>query len=243
MARTEPSSRTWQQALLVEPLRPLLRLWFRPRVAGLENVPKDRPVVLVAKHPRGYLYLETVLLGIVAFWTERDRPAFRPMEQRDSSIHRAPVLGWIRRHVGAIEATEEAGLATLAAGESVLVFPGGARELHGAPDRLDWRGRRGFARIAARAGAPVVPVAIGGADRQHPWRIRVGRRSSLWLPPVPLPVGLDLAFGAPLHPPPPGDAAAVEGFADRVAWETQALIDRTLAARGGRTLAARGRRR
>jgi 1-acyl-sn-glycerol-3-phosphate acyltransferase len=226
--------RTWQQAVVVHPLRPLLRLWFRPRVTGLENVPRDRPVILVAKHPKGFLYLEVILLGIVTYWAKRDRPPFHPMEQRNTSIHRAPILGWIRRHVNTVEATEEAGLATLAAGDSLLVFPGGSRELYGPADRLDWTGRRGFARIAAKARVPVVPVAIAGADRQHPWRIPLGGRRSLWFPPFPLPVRLDFAFGAPLAPPPSDDAGAVADFAERVAEETQALLDRTVAARAGR---------
>ena len=221
------------QAILLSPLRPLLRLWFRPRVVGLDNVPKDRPVVFVAKHPKGFLYLETILLGFIVYWVKRDRPLIRPMEQRNTSIHRTPILGFVRRNVNTVPATEEAGLATLAAGESVLIFPGGGRELYGPPDRLDWNGRRGFARIAAKGRAPVVPVAIVGADRQHPWRLPLGGRRSLWFPPFPLPVRFDYAFGAPMEPPSHDDAEAVAEFAERVAEETQALIDRTAAAREG----------
>jgi len=221
------------QWLILTPLRPLLRVWFRPRVRGLELVPKDRPVVFVAKHPKGFLYLETILLGFIVYWVKRDRPLIRPMEQQNTSIHRAPILGWLRRNVNSVPATEEAGLATLAAGESVLIFPGGGRELYGPPDRLDWNGRRGFARIAAKARAPIVPVAIVGADRQHPWRLPVGGKRSLWFPPFPLPVRFDYAFGAPMVPPMPDDADAVADFAERVAEETQALIDRTVAARRG----------
>jgi 1-acyl-sn-glycerol-3-phosphate acyltransferase len=217
--------------MILTPLRPLLRLWFRPRVKGLENVPKDRPVVFVAKHPKGFLYLETILLGFIVYWVKRDRPLIRPMEQRNTSIHRTPVLGFIRRNVNTVPATEEAGLETLAAGESVLIFPGGGRELYGPPDRLAWNGRRGFARIAARARVPVLPVAIVGADRQHPWRIPLGGKRSLWFPPFPLPVRFDYAFGAPMDPPPADDAEAVAQFAERVAEATQALIDRTLAER------------
>lgn len=222
------------QWLILTPLRPLLWLWFRPRVRGLDAVPRERPVVFVAKHPKAFLYLETILLGYIVYWVKRDRPLIRPMEQRNTSIHRAPILGWIRRNVNSVEATEEAGLATLAAGESVLIYPGGGRELYGPPDRLDWTGRRGFARIAAKAGASVVPVAMVGADRQHPWRIPLGGRHSLWFPPFPLPVRLDYAFGAPMDPPAPDDAEAVAQFAERVAEATQALIDRTLAEREGR---------
>lgn len=221
--------RTWRQQAVLVPLVRALKLWFRPRVHGLEAVPRDRPVVYVAKHPRTWLYFETMLLGLLTFWDE-DRVPMRPMEKRNTSLHRLPGTSWVRRHVGAIEATEEAALAALRGGESVLTFPGGTRELYGPPDRLDWTGRRGFARIAARTGAPVVPVAIAGADQQHPARLRFGSRGSLWLPLVPLPVPLDFWFGAPLAPPPAEDAA-IAAFSEQAAVTTQALLDAAAAAR------------
>jgi len=219
--------RTWRQTAVLIPLTRALRLWYRPRVHGLEQVPVDRPVVYVAKHPRTWLYLEVMLLGLVTFW-DSGRPPFRPMEKRGTSLHRLPGLAWVRRHVGTIPATEEAALAALRGGESVLLFPGGARELYGPEDRLEWRGRRGFARIAALAGAPVVPVAIAGADQQHPARLPLGRRGSLWLPPIPLPVALDYWFGAPLPPPAPDDPQAVSAFAVHAAAEAEALLARAV---------------
>jgi 1-acyl-sn-glycerol-3-phosphate acyltransferase len=222
--------RSWRQEAVLVPLARALRAWYRPRVHGLDRVPSDRPVVYVGKHPKAYLYFETMLLGLLTFW-DSGRVPFRPMEKRGTSLHRLPVLSWIRRHVGTIEATEEAALAALRGGESVLVFPGGARELYGPEDVLDWAGRRGFARIAALAGVPVVPFAIGGADRQHPVRIPLGKRASLWLPLVPMPVPLDYFFGAPMDPPPPDDDAAVAAFAERVAAATQALLDEAARAR------------
>jgi len=225
--------RTWRQRAVIAPLARALRVWYRPRVHGLDAVPADRPVVYVGKHPRSWLYLEVILMGLLAFW-DGDRVPFRPMEKRRTSLHRLPGLAWIRRHVGAIPATEEAALAALGGGESILLFPGGARELYGAPDRIAWSGRRGFARIAAAAGASVVPFAIGGADRQHPLRIPVGARGSLWLPPIPLPIALDYFFGAPLPPPRAGDAAGVARLAERAAAETSALLAAARQARRAR---------
>jgi len=111
----------------------------------------------------------------------------------------------------------------------VLVFPGGSRELFGAPDVVNWGGHRGFARIAARAGVQVVPLAIVGADQQHPWRLRVGRNNTLWLPPLPMPVKLAHWFGEPMTPPPADQPEALAAFADQVAADTQALIDRARA--------------
>lgn len=220
--------RTWRQRAVIAPAARALKLWYRPRVHGLDQVPRHRPVVYVGKHPRSWLYLEIVLLGLLTFWDE-DRVPFRPMEKRGTSLHRLPGLGWVRRHVGTIPATERAALAALAGGESVLVFPGGARELYGPSDTVSWSGRTGFARIAARAGAPVVPFAIGGADQQHPLRVPLGRGRSVWLPLVPLPVALDFRFGAPIPPPDPADAAAVVACAEAAARATQGLLD--LAAR------------
>jgi 1-acyl-sn-glycerol-3-phosphate acyltransferase len=217
--------RTWRQRAVLVPAARALGLWYRPRVHGLDAVPRRAPVVYVGKHPRTWLYLELMLLGLLAFWDE-DRVPFRPMEKRGTSLHRLPGLGWVRRHVGAIPATERAALAALEGGESVLLFPGGARELHGPADTVDWRGRRGFARIAARAGAPIVPFAIGGADQQHPLALRLGRSATLWLPPLPLPVPLDFWFGAPIAPPPDAGADAVGACADAAAAATQALLDR-----------------
>jgi 1-acyl-sn-glycerol-3-phosphate acyltransferase len=222
--------RTWRQEAVLAPLARALKLWYRPRVHGLDAVPRDRPVVYVAKHPRTWLYFEIMLLGLLTFWDE-DRLPFRPMEKRGTSLHRLPGTSWVRRHVGTIEATEEAALAALGGGESVLIFPGGGRELYGPPDRVDWKGRRGFARIAARAGVDVVPLAIAGADQPHPLRLPVGKAGSLWLPLVPLPVPLDFWFGAPLGPPAGDDAAAVAALAERASDATQALLDHAISAR------------
>ena len=198
--------------------------YFRARARGIELIPTDRPVVYVGTHPRGWLYLETMVLGWFAFFARADRPAIRVLEKEGTSVHKIPLVGFIRRNVNAIPASEDGAVETLAAGESVLIFPGGPREMFGAPDRLRWGGHRGFARIAARARAPVVPFAIAGADRQHPWRLRLGRSNTLWLPPIPLPVRMDVHFGAPMDPPPAADREALTRFADQVAEATQRLL-------------------
>jgi 1-acyl-sn-glycerol-3-phosphate acyltransferase len=229
-----------RQRAILTPLFRLLRRYFRARAHGLAAIPADRPVVYVAKHPRGYLYFETMLLGVFTFFDDPRRPEMQVMEKRDTSLHRAPLVGWIRRNVNTIPASEDAAVAALAAGRSVLVFPGGARELFGPPDELRWAGRTGFARVAARAGVPVIPVAIAGADRQHPWHLRIGKRNTLWLPPLPLPVRLDFWFGAPLAPPPADEAEAVARFADRVAAETQDLLRVATSARARRAAPAGG---
>lgn len=208
----------------------VLRHVYRVRVFGEKHIPRDGPVVYVGKHPRTWLYLETLVLGLVTFW-DSGRPPFHVTEQRNTSLHRMPIVGWMRRHVHAIPATMDCALGALGRGESVLIFPGGARELYGAPDELCWRGRTGFARVALTAGVPIQPFAIIGADRQHLGRLRMGR-STVWLPPVPLPVRLEYCFAPPIAPAgDPASSGAVQTLAARAHSATRALIAEGLARR------------
>jgi 1-acyl-sn-glycerol-3-phosphate acyltransferase len=199
--------------------RGLGRWYYRARAFGDEHIPAHRPVIYVTKHPQTFLYLETVLLAVFTFW-DNDRPPIRVLEKTGTSIHRTPVLGWMRRNVNAVPATEAHALDVLGNGESLLIFPGGARELYGPRDTLRWEGRAGFARLAIRAGVPVLPFAIIGADRQHWGRVALGG-ASVWLPPFPLPVRLEYHFGAPLAAMPGEDPAA---FAARVEAATRDLM-------------------
>jgi 1-acyl-sn-glycerol-3-phosphate acyltransferase len=229
-------ARDWPVAHVIAPTVRLLSHYFRASVSGADDIPRDRPVIYVGKHPRTYLYVETMLLGLYAFW-DSGRPPFRVLEQTGTMLHRVPLLSWVRRRLSPVPASAAHALRALDHGESVLIFPGGSRELYGPRDQLQWRGRTGFARLAIRAGVPVVPFAIAGADRQHPWRIPM-RGASLWLPPVPLPVRLDFRFGRPMAPPavtPAGRARAVEEFAAAVEAATRELLERPRAdRRGGR---------
>jgi 1-acyl-sn-glycerol-3-phosphate acyltransferase len=51
--------------------------------------------------------------------------------------------------------------------ETILVFPGGGREIakfKGEEYRLNWNGRSGFARVAVENDYPIVPVGLVGGD-------------------------------------------------------------------------------
>lgn len=210
--------------VIVPGIRILARYYYRARAVGEDRIPADGPVIYVTKHPQTFLYLETMMLALFTFW-DNARPPIRVLEKPGTSIHRTPVLGWMRRNVNAVPATEEHALAVLAQGESLLIFPGGTRELYGPRDTLRWQGRTGFARLAIQAGVPVLPFAIAGADRQHLGRVSV-RGTSLWIPPFPLPVRLEYRFGYPMMPPASAspDGADPAEFAGRVEAAVRALI-------------------
>lgn len=76
-------------------------------------------------------------------------------------------------NLGLVLANRKVCAALMDAGESILVFPGGARE--GAKARnelyqLQWAGRTGFVRMAIEHGFAITPVATVGPDEM--WDIR-----------------------------------------------------------------------
>lgn len=138
----------------------------RPVLTGLENVPAMGPFMLVGNHQ---------LLGM------QDLPTLvRELERRrgvqvrglaDRFHFSVPLWRDLLVGMGAMPGTRENCAALLAAGEAVLVFPGGAREVYkrrGQQYRLLWGDRAGFARMAIEAGCPIVPfAAVGAEDRFH----------------------------------------------------------------------------
>jgi 1-acyl-sn-glycerol-3-phosphate acyltransferase len=136
----------------------------RPVVLDITNVPGSGPFMLVGNHQ---------LLGM------QDLPSLvRELEKRrgvrvrgmaDHFHFQVPVWRDLLRGAGAVPGTRENCAALLAAGEPVLVFPGGAREVYkrrGQRYELLWGKRTGFARMAIAAGCPIVPFgAVGAEDR------------------------------------------------------------------------------
>jgi 1-acyl-sn-glycerol-3-phosphate acyltransferase len=79
------------------------------------------------------------------------------------------IPGWrdLLRLFGTVEGTQDNCRALMRAGQSILVFPGGAREVfkhEGEKYCLLWGDRMGFARLAIEHGYPIVPFAAVGAE-------------------------------------------------------------------------------
>jgi len=79
-----------------------------------------------------------------------------------------PLWGDIIKTFGVVDGTREACSILLQAGEPVLVYPGGARELlKRTTDRkytLMWKERTGFARMAIKHGCTIIPIASVGTE-------------------------------------------------------------------------------
>jgi hypothetical protein len=98
-----------------------VQLAFRPRLEGIENLPRDRPFMLVSNHSG--LGLAEIMALIVSLLDRigtsiRIAPMVHPL-----SMNAWPAGGWMRR-LGAIPSTYDDANAALANGISVLVFPG-----------------------------------------------------------------------------------------------------------------------
>jgi hypothetical protein len=148
---------------------------FRPRVDGLENLPKSGPFLLVANHS-GLGLAEIACLVVMyasgAFGAGR---RFAGMVH-PISLRSWPAGSWMRS-LGMIPSTYEAAKAALANGISVVVFPGGdheaARPLWQA-NQVQFAGRKGFLKIARAMGVPIVPMGIRGSHYTAPTLYRSG---------------------------------------------------------------------
>ncbi len=166
---------------------PMLRAAWRPRVTGLEQVPRTGPVIFASNH---LSFADSVVIPMVVprkvvFLAKSDY--FTGTGVR-GAISRAWFGGLGMLPVdrddskAALDSLDTA-LGVLAEGGAFGIYPEGTRSRDG---RL-YRGRTGVAHLALSSGAPVVPVGLRGTDRLQP----VGAK-------VPRLVRVDVAFGAPL---------------------------------------------
>lgn len=146
---------------LIRVVRALLAVFFRVtthyRVCGLENVPQQGPLLVVANH---LSLADPPLLGVslgrpVTFMAKRE-------------LFRFPVIGFFLKSLGGfpvnrghmdLDALRRA-YRVLADGNALAMFPEGRRSRTGGLQTAF----RGAAQIAVRAKVPILPVAISGTE-------------------------------------------------------------------------------
>lgn len=138
------------------------RLLTSPLFQGVERVPTDRPFLLVGNHTlMGVLDVPLMLLGL----HELRGVIVRPLGDH---IHfQVPLWRDLLARFGTVDGTRENCAALMRAGESILVFPGGGREVFkhkGEQYQLIWKNRTGFAALAIKHGYPIVPFSAVGAE-------------------------------------------------------------------------------
>jgi 1-acyl-sn-glycerol-3-phosphate acyltransferase len=143
-------------------LRPLMDL-YRPYVDGLHHLPRDGRFLLVGNHTQ--IGSPEVLLTTHFIRRELGRRV-RPLAERQIAQMRGLAAEFVAAYGGVLGHPETAG-ELMRHGETVLVFPGGGREISkfkGEEYTLRWEGRSGFARVAIAHGYPIVPVGLVGGD-------------------------------------------------------------------------------
>jgi 1-acyl-sn-glycerol-3-phosphate acyltransferase len=147
----------------------LYRYWFRVEVEGIENVPSVGGALLVSNHggavpPDGSMIAKAIK-------EEHSRP--RPLHLTVEHFFKGyPGLSMLVAKLGGVPA-HPANVHRLLKDEEqlVLVFPEGAKaseKLYKDRYKLRRFGRGGFVESAMRAGAPIVPVAVVGAEEAMP---------------------------------------------------------------------------
>jgi 1-acyl-sn-glycerol-3-phosphate acyltransferase len=145
---------------LVSLLEPYRRI-TQPKFYGIENLPADGSL-LVGNHTIfGFLDLPFMMAEI---WKRR-RIAIRGLGEH--AHYAVPVWRDLLGVGGMVRGTRDNVRALMSARQTILVFPGGAREVNkrrGQQYQLLWGERMGFALLAIESGYPIVPFAAVGAD-------------------------------------------------------------------------------
>jgi 1-acyl-sn-glycerol-3-phosphate acyltransferase len=187
----------------------LYRYYFRAEAHGVEHIPPRGRMVLVANHS-GQLPWDGLVIGASVFLEPAAPRLVRSMVEH--FVPTVPFASYLFNRWGQVVGTPENCRRLLAQDEAILVFPEGARGISKPFSRryqLEPFGT-GFMRLALEANAPIVPVAVIGAEEQAP-AINLKRIARLvgipsfpivpyppFVPLVPLPVKYRLYFGEPM---------------------------------------------
>jgi 1-acyl-sn-glycerol-3-phosphate acyltransferase len=155
---------------LMEPvLNFYYRYWFRVQVEGIERIPSSTGALLASNHS-GALPPDAPMI-MQAIRNEHTHP--RPLYMLGEHWFKGyPGVGMLTNKIGLV-AAHPANAHRLLHDERrlVLVFPEGqkgTRKLFWQRYKLRRFGRGGFVKTAIRAGVPIVPVAVVGAEEAMP---------------------------------------------------------------------------
>ncbi|MFD9965139.1 lysophospholipid acyltransferase family protein [Amycolatopsis sp. NPDC058986] len=155
-------------ALFLPPLRALYQKWFRVSTFGVENLPADGGALLVCNHS-GTVPLDALMTAVAVHDETPDSRHLRCLGA--DLVFRVPLVGSFARKSGQTLACNEDAERLLRKGELVGVWPEGFKGIgkpFSARYKLQRFGRGGFVSAALRAGVPIIPVSIVGAEEIYP---------------------------------------------------------------------------
>ena len=238
-------------------ISPVINLW-QPYVAGLENLPADGRFLLVGNHTQ---FIGGELLLIPHFVRRAIGARVRPLADRRFGT-KAGFGHDVMTAYGGVVGDPATARELMRHNETILVFPGGGREIakfKGEEYQLNWAGRSGFARIAAENDYPIVPVGLVGGDDVYKSLVtrdsalgrlsrtistRITGEPDMAMPLmrgvgptlIPRPQRMYLRFGKPIDTTKPdgvSDADWVASVRETTKERLEAILDGLLALRAG----------
>jgi 1-acyl-sn-glycerol-3-phosphate acyltransferase len=145
----------------------LYRNYFRASAFGIENIPATGRVLFVSNHS-GQLPFDGLVIGAATFLEPPQPRLLRSMVEY--FVPTVPFASYLFSRWGQITGTPENCRRLLATEEAVLVFPEGARGISKPFSKRYQLAEfgKGFMRLALEMQAPIVPVAVIGAEEQAP---------------------------------------------------------------------------
>ncbi|MCX2731001.1 lysophospholipid acyltransferase family protein [Saccharopolyspora sp. NFXS83] len=170
-------------------LGPLMKLFCRPRVEGVEHVPESGAAILVSNHVAvaDSFFMPLMMPRRVTFLAKREYFTGTGIKGKlqkyfFSGVGQVPID---RSSGAAAQAALDTGVRLLQEGKLLGVYPEGTRS----PDGRLYKGKTGVARMALEADVQVIPIAMFGTDKVNP----IG--SKMWYPhKVTVKVGEPLDF-------------------------------------------------
>jgi 1-acyl-sn-glycerol-3-phosphate acyltransferase len=167
-------------------LKPPLLGIYRIRPEGLENVPKKGAAIIAANH---LSFLDSFFIPLVVKWRKVTYLA-------KADYFKSWKTSWFFKAAGQISCEREGGkkseqslniaLDVLNSGNLLGIYPEGTRS----PDGNLYKGRTGVARLALKAGVPVIPTGLVGTEDVMPKDAK--------LPKLTGRVPVNVRFGKPL---------------------------------------------
>ncbi len=204
-----------------------VKSYFRSEIRGAERLPSSQTIV-VSHHDGGVLPINGICFGVA--WYDHvgfDRPLY--VLSHDLLHNLWDPFTRLLADSGVLRADRGAMDAVLASGQSVLLFPGAARESFRTfwqRKNIDLGGRKGFVAQAIRWGIPITPVVSAGSHETvvvlsgghdfakflgipklvrsaDVWPLLAGLPWGVWalpfLPQIPLPAKITTEVLPPIH--------------------------------------------
>jgi 1-acyl-sn-glycerol-3-phosphate acyltransferase len=179
--------------------------YFRVEARGIDNVPAEGPVLIVANHS-GQLPIDGTLIGYAL--TSREKNPRVPRAMIERFFPTVPILGNMLNQVGAVLGDPVNCAKILSNNEAVVVFPEGIRgsgKLY--KDRYQLkRFGNGFMHLAMKYNAPIIPVGVVGCEETIPAIANIKPLAKMlgvpYVPialPVVFPAKVILNFGEPIY--------------------------------------------